>query len=279
MEYCIKVPGNSGCNVEIVTHRGKPAVRKFARTKDYVERLQNQREKQREFKSTINAIYIPKIIDYDDTSFTMEYLHMLDSIEFFETMHPKNIKNRLDVLFDLIKENFDTSETTPVKTNLFLDKLEAIEKAIPPKIWQKYYSFHTQTICQALPNHFIIPLGQCHGDLTFSNIMFSMEDVKVGLIDFLDSFLESPIIDIVKLRQDTKFNWTNFRYKMPHDTSKISIIMSWLDGFVESTFSEMINTDCFRILELMNYLRIAPYVKTIREHEYLYSILDILKIK
>ena len=64
-EYSIKVPGNSGCGVEIVSCSQKPAVRKWTVSKDYSERLEKQRKKQEEFKSTIGAIHIPKILDYD----------------------------------------------------------------------------------------------------------------------------------------------------------------------------------------------------------------------
>lgn len=268
-EYNIKVPGNSGCGVEIVSCSRKPAVRKWTVSKDYSERLEKQREKQKAFKSTIKAIHIPKIIDYDDMSFTMEYLHMLDSIEFFEIACPQDIKYRLNILLEFVAEELATAESSIVNTNLFQEKLSNIEGAVPPEIWRKYYRHQVRIIRKELPENLIIPLGQCHGDLTFSNIMFSLEDVEIGLIDFLDSFLESPIIDIVKIRQDTKFNWTNQRYKLPHDTVKISIVMFWLDGLVESAFSDIIDGLCFRIIEKINYLRIAPYVNSTAEHEYL----------
>ena len=40
-----------------------------------------------------------------------------------------------------------------------------------------------------------IPIGICHGDLTFSNILFNGNNYY--LIDFLDSFIEYPLMDIV----------------------------------------------------------------------------------
>ncbi len=39
------------------------------------------------------------------------------------------------------------------------------------------------------------------------------------MIDFLDSFIETPLMDIVKLRQDTKYNWS---YLLVNDTENMS---------------------------------------------------------
>jgi len=146
-QYNIRIPGNSGCGVEIVSYCRKPAVRKWAGgAKDYAERLKKQREKQGRFESTIKAIHVPRIFVYDNASFTMEYLHMLDSIEFFEIARPHDIKCRLDLLFQFIAEELETAKSTHMNSNLFLDKLGTIERAVPPEIWRKYYLHHAQAL-------------------------------------------------------------------------------------------------------------------------------------
>lgn len=50
-------------------------------------------------------------------------------------------------------------------------------------------------------------LGPCHGDLTFGNMLWDGEGF-LWVFDFLDTFLESPLMDLVKLRQDTLCRWT-----------------------------------------------------------------------
>ena len=40
-----------------------------------------------------------------------------------------------------------------------------------------------------------LPEGFCHGDLTLSNLLFNNDDIVI--IDFLDTFLDSTIQDIV----------------------------------------------------------------------------------
>ena len=54
-----------------------------------------------------------------------------------------------------------------------------------------------------------IPMGRCHGDLTLSNVLIQESaDDAVVLIDFLDSFLESPLADMAKINQDLGHAWT-----------------------------------------------------------------------
>jgi hypothetical protein len=65
-----------------------------------------------------------------------------------------------------------------------------------------------------------IPMGFCHGDLTLSNILIqeSTND-KIVLIDFLDSFLESPLSDMCKINQDLSHGWT-IRMLATNNTTK-----------------------------------------------------------
>ena len=92
---------------------------------------------------------------------------------------------------------------------------------MPALVWEQYYAGSMIVLQQKLSRAISIPIGFCHGDLTFSNIMFALDDNQVGLIDFLDSFIETPLIDLVKLRQDTHFHWTITRYPHLHDQGKI----------------------------------------------------------
>ena len=240
-KYDIKVHGNSGCEIKIFSLDKKIMVMKSTNSKEYSERLNNQRIKQDNFQLKNKKIIIPKVIQYDKMSFTMEYLHMMDAIQYFERENPIGIKKKVNIILEYILENLKVAQFCEIKSDLFLMKIESIKKVIPPEIWSDYYSLHEDILLEEIPAILKVPIGDCHGDLTFSNIMFSIDDDKIGFIDFLDSFIESPIIDIVKLRQDTKFNWTNLKYKEPHDNLKISIIMSWINSMINSVFNQIIN--------------------------------------
>lgn len=105
----------------------------------------------------------------------------------------------------------------------------------------------------------VLPVGMCHGDLTFSNILFNGNNYY--LIDFLDSFIESPLLDIVKIRQDTSYLWSTLMYNKPFDKVRLSIISEKIDVAIDEYFSGRYQwyRDYYMPLQLMNFLRILQY--------------------
>jgi len=101
----------------------------------------------------------------------------------------------------------------------------------------------------------------CHGDLTFSNIIVGT-DQKLCLIDFLDTFYESPLQDMVKIRQDTLYNWTPMVYNKNYDKARYAIVMNYLDKKFDSFFKEYeFYNAYYNAFQIMNYIRILPYAK------------------
>ena len=111
-----------------------------------------------------------------------------------------------------------------------------------------------------------LPVGTCHGDFTFSNILFG--DNKIYLLDFLDSFIESPLIDIVKIRQDTCFKWSVMLEKeMPsHKKNKLVQTFNFLDREIASFCSNNLGLSIwYNYLQIFNLLRIIPYLNNTAE--------------
>lgn len=264
----MKELGNSGCKVELVFNK-RMAVRKTSYSDDYAKRLGRQRVKQENFLTPISEIVIPKIFGYDKNSFTMEHLPMLDAVEFFERATPKKILSRIEIIVNFLMWELENSPEVEIDSHIFEQKIKQIKSRVPQDIWATHYSDVENAFRSVLPSSVFLPVGICHGDLTFSNIMFSLEESRVGLIDFLDSFLDSPLVDLAKLRQDTRFHWTNLRYARSHDHGKIHVIDTWIDDQLTSNFSEFLNSIPFWLIEVLNFLRIAPYVYTLQEHQYL----------
>lgn len=105
-----------------------------------------------------------------------------------------------------------------------------------------------------------IPIGHCHGDLTFSNILFNGNNYF--LIDFLDSFIESPIIDMVKLRQDSYYRWSALMYKEKFDVCRFQIVTNKIDKLLNEYFSQYSwYNQYYYYFQLMNLLRILQYAK------------------
>lgn len=269
------VPGNSGCKVELLFNHTL-LIRKTSMKVNYDQRLRAQRIKQENCRTPVPGIIVPRVVEYDDQSFTMEHLQMLDAIEFLERANPTTIQNRLQVLFAFLQWELESSQIQQVAPEVFIAKIISIREQTSKKIWQSYYEPYTNQIESFIIKPILLPLGFCHGDLTFSNLMFAIDDNQVGLIDFLDSFIESPLIDLVKLRQDTRFHWTDIRYLHNHDRGKIFVVNQWIDQLLCKRFSEWINSNSFWVLEMFNYLRIAPYCITNEDHEFLANALRTL---
>ena len=105
----------------------------------------------------------------------------------------------------------------------------------------------------------VMPVGTCHGDLTFSNILFNGNNYY--LIDFLDSFIESPLLDIVKIRQDTAYLWSTLMYNKPFDKVRLSIVSEKIDKAIDEYFTSRYQwyRQYYMPLQLMNFLRILQY--------------------
>lgn len=122
----------------------------------------------------------------------------------------------------------------------------------------------------------LLPIGVCHGDLTFSNILFNGNNYY--LIDFLDSFIETPLQDIVKIRQDTAYRWSQLMYTKRYDAVRLGIICDKIDHEIDLYFSNKYQwyTDHYRTVQLMNILRILPYAHEEKVVCYLKNILNSL---
>ena len=123
-------------------------------------------------------------------------------------------------------------------------------------------------------NKIEIPISYCHGDLTLNNMLFL--DSNIYLIDFLDSFVESPIIDLVKLKQDLQFFWSQKLLGISNTRSNCAYYYIWDKLNVE--FKELINSIEFKVFEAINFLRIEPYVSNEFERNLLDEIIRRLEV-
>ena len=116
-------------------------------------------------------------------------------------------------------------------------------------------------------------LGPCHGDLTLNNVLSNGSDVVI--IDFLDSFIDSPIVDIVKIRQDTQGLWSiMLKEKIGNPLGYKKTISVY--GYINKKL-ENIDIKCnrwFLVFDILNYMRILPYAIQRKENiEYLIKII------
>ena len=103
-----------------------------------------------------------------------------------------------------------------------------------------------------------VPKSWCHGDLTLSNMLFYQDSIY--LIDFLDSFVESFLVDLVKLKQDLYYYWSiELAEVTPEYRMRAIQVFDYMWKQLRNRYAEHIDTDAFHILDLVNLLRIEPY--------------------
>lgn len=266
----IEVKGHSGCSIDIIQDASGLCILKSTYDKTYLNRLINQAKKQqRASEIEYQHIRIPKIfnIDHDDNhvSVRMEYIYSKNFIEYFETAGFEQISYFIKALKIFLEWEIKVSPVQLISKNIFLNKFIDVknkigknsllknDKEIMTIIEESYKSFKKM-------EDISIPIGHCHGDLTFSNILFNGNNYF--LIDFLDSFIESPIIDMVKLRQDSYYRWSALMYKEKFDVCRFQIVTNKIDKLLNEYFSQYSwYNQYYYYFQLMNLLRILQYAK------------------
>ena len=248
------IEGNSNYKVYI----DDGYVVKKSSNKSDSERLKIQCEKQKNFKNKIfktPQIYQQSIKD-DFFWFKMDFI----PYDTFDLSFKYINKNSLDVLSNKLIE-FITNNIKgykQVKRDFIITKYESTKDKIRTK--QDIDVSYLNEFFYSLEKEINIPIGYCHGDLTFSNFLINKDEIV--LIDFLDTFFDSPLQDIVKLKQDTKYYWSLRKLNTVRDSIKIKQCFSYIDKKLEDKFSnEEYYIKYYKHFQILNLLRIIPYCK------------------
>lgn len=269
----LKVKGHSGCVIDIVNEGNNLRIHKWSKDPKYLARLAKQAEKQQEaYKDEYQHIRIPQIfnVERDDEHvlINMEYVYSRNFIEFFETAGFEQIDYFIKALILFLEKELKASPVQSVPTSVTLDKYYDVEckvnanplLASDPEI-QRLMTLSRQQFEEFAKQSTVdLPMGICHGDLTFSNILFNGNNYY--LIDFLDSFIESPLLDIVKIRQDSAHLWSQLMYTNPYDKLRLKIVCEKIDKEINA-YGERYQwyRDYYTTYQLLNILRILQYAK------------------
>ena len=164
---------------------------------------------------------------------------------YFAGLNKRSVKTRLPhgLVVSKLRDVFDAIE----KNTLLSAKSVAVSKQIIDEL-----SFElSQT-------EFFYPKSKCHGDLTLSNVIINTDDNRAYLIDFLSVFLESYLLDYVKIRQDLRYGWSS-RFEADPVKLRFSIFGKNIEEHLFEPPQEFRSLIC--ILEKLNIVRIAPYIR------------------
>ena len=250
--------GHSGCKIILCENDNEiKYVRKISSDIAYNERLQKQVYKQEMYKSKF--FKVPKVIKKGFTEdnlyyFEMEYIQGITLAEYIKKIEI----NRLNVLVKKITEellsDFDNTQKTDVL--VFHKKISEL------KIKIEIYNNHTFDLAlNILNNHdwskFYV--NNCHGDFTLENIIVKNDELY--LIDFLDSFYDSKLLDMGSILQDIQAMWSYRKSKSINVNTMIRLVV-FKDLFVDE-IKEIMKDDFIEIYYalLLKLVRIIQYTK------------------
>jgi hypothetical protein len=285
----IRIKGHSGCLVSVVSEGASLWVDKSTSSPEYAGRLRLQIHKMKQARNAnaLNSIRIPGVASEHDTAdggyrARMEYLPFLDCLDFYSTASIDAVEALADHLIAYLESNLAECSFKPVTANFFLRKLESIEDQLTFSPHAATYGGLFEVIRRSLReiHGLSLPIGPNHGDLTLSNVMVASDASRVGLFDFLDSYLESPLVDIAKLRQDTQFGWSILISEKPADKVRLEQIMRHTDKIIVNHFRDY-EWFCLGgdIIQAINLLRIAPYAKTEAVHRFVIDAVGSLELE
>lgn len=279
----IEVKGYSGCQIDVVPEGEDIYVYKSTKDPKYLNRLVLQAEKQRvAARVAYQHIRVPEVFDIKTDSETtvvkMQYIYSRNFIEFFEQAGFEQVDYLIGALKYFIEYEISQCEDQRVRADIFRQKFVDVRSKVEKNsIYEgdnKIASIlnRSQAVFASLED-MLLPVGLCHGDLTFSNVLFNGNNYY--LIDFLDSFVETPLQDIVKIRQDTCYRWSQLMYTKRYDVVRLRIVCDKIDREIDGYFSQKYAwyQKYYKTMQLMNILRILPYAHERKVADYLETIL------
>lgn len=262
--------GLSGCPI-VMNPSG--SITKYSSSAEYNNRLLRQAEKQIEFYSkdieNIGCPCVRSIKKGEIFSFEMDYISGSNYLDFLGYASPEYIDFFADSIVKYFKE-VRKSGSGFYKSDEFrkacLSKLESLSFFSEYREFSKYLAEKIEST-----DFSQVDKTFCHGDLTLSNILFTTE--TIFFLDFLDSFVESWLVDLAKLKQDLFYLWSLSRERDNLDLRSAQVSLHIWDILV-SEYRDVVNSDEFKIIESINFLRILPYIKSRKDLSILKSIIE-----
>ena len=256
--------GHSGCKLQLLKSESSDqikCVRKFSSNIDYNNRLIAQATKQRNFDNEI--LNAPRVIQdgfLDDLYFfDMEYIRGNTLSHSIEKLTRTEIDSISKVIASFIKNNIKAGFDNDIDTHSnVMKKIDSIHSSIKDKDTNELLQNAFNLIRSS--NFSEIKPGVCHGDLTFENIIITKQNIY--LIDFLDTFLETPLADVSKLFQDLIVGWS-FREKILKGSinENEQIKIHYFKNSLCENIKQTVNWEYVNIYLIIDLLRIIPYTK------------------
>jgi hypothetical protein len=289
--------GYSGCPIRLRAASDDPCeagvtyvVEKTSSDHEYNERLSKQFDKLEAYSKAMASheeMKCPRVLFRRTDSNELLVVGMSfephsNFLEFMSRCLVVDIQSLSNVLLEFLRQSVRDSPLTEVSGSVLGGKLERFlldaqrNTTLSSCIDKVEYMFRELIqFAKSQPTH-LMPIGRCHGDLTLANMLLQM-DKKSGrrriiLIDFQDSYIESPLADMAKLCQDLVYGWT-LRFLPPDmriDRTRVYIAMDYIRRAMLDEFSsEPWFVSYFQFFFAINQLRVLRYSKNRDDMAYL----------
>lgn len=188
-------------------------------------------------------------------SFDMQYCRRDNAVDFLQTASMRQVDELVSRLIQVIEESVAGSVTGVVSNTVMRQKCDAVaERCAHPVV-----SAAAAYVGRMLPDELCLPIGPCHGDMSLSNVLVG-RDCNVTLIDFLDVFLDTPLQDVVKLRQDTCHHWAFVMYKSSFDVHRLRMLLGVMDAVIDAHMRRHPwYVELYHLFQVLNFMRIMQY--------------------
>lgn len=251
-----KLLGHSGCDIRLVEQGLRRFVRKYSSSPEYNQRLKAQCAKQQTVG--IGSFKAPKVMNEgvsDDGLyfFDMEYIQGVTLAKRLERMHMSDVPKVSRDLYEAVLSGNEKLVRDPLVKETIYSKVDATYCLIQGPSAAVTNAFKVL----AAHDWSGVPSSSCHGDLTFENIIVSNGDLY--LIDYLDSFCNSWMIDMSKIYQDIDALWSFRAEKNNNTTVKLLVMRDLFDKWLSSDNPSFLIE--VRYMLLLSLLRIYPYAQ------------------
>lgn len=255
----MKILGNSGAKIESILVDGVNVIRKTC-TGDESKRLISQIEKQARFipDPKIRTPSVLSVIHTDQMcEVSMEFINGLDFVTFTSQSDICEFESKISILISRVEEEIKRSQIQKFPKDKWIKKLDSLERlSLERGIEKSKVDKIVNFIKRSIPEKILI--GNCHGDLTFSNIIVERNGT-LCVFDFLDPPIETPYEDISKLLQDAEFFWTLKKYKGSCDKTRVKIMWTYAKKMILKELGDKIDLSILSMFQVMTLFRIIPY--------------------
>ena len=250
--------GQSGDSVSLELLDGRIVVSKKSMTSE--SRLYQQYLKQVEFDHMSDFI-VPRVCKpWDGSGFCMEYVSGKPLGQVLGNASITEVESIAKIIAAYLQNLIASSVRSidPIDNNLaFKSKMQSMREALSSSRYELVQKALTILDLESIRVPQLI--GPNHGDFSFENVLINQNSGEAWLVDFLDSPIETPLIDISRVLIDMEHGWWGSGL-YPSASEKLSSI--YMADVLRSTcYNNGIDPLEISFFKLFTAVRLVPYTK------------------